>query len=290
MSIGTGTAIAGGGLLSGIGSIFGSSQQAAASQQAAQLQYQAAQQALQLQRDMFNQTTQNLSPWLQAGQSALQKLTPMVLGGGISTLPSTWGMTQFTPTMDSLARTPGYQFTLSQGLQSTKNAYAASGLAGSVSGRQAQPSGPLGAALTQYGTGLAGTTFNQNYQNWLAGQTLQMQQNQQTYNMFGGISGSGQNAGANLGSLGLQAATTGGNLITGGAAASAGGLIGAANANAAGIAGATGGISQAALGYALNQGGFFGQPSTMQFPGGTQAQDVGSYYMSNPNVMIGGTP
>ena len=37
----------------------------------------------------------------------------------------------FAPTMAQLASTPGYQFTLDQGLKATQNAYAAQGLAGS---------------------------------------------------------------------------------------------------------------------------------------------------------------
>ena len=310
MSIGTGTAIAGGGILSGLGSIFGSSQQSQAAIQAAQIQAAAAHEATQLQRDIFTQTTQNLSPWLQAGQTALAPLLQMVTSGQISSLPNVpqaqtnaqelfgpqsaapspfWGMSQFTPTMAQLSQTPGYQFTLQQGLQGTKNAYAAQGLGGSITGRQASPGGPLSSAITQYASGLASNTFNQQFQNWLQGQQfglqnqqvglqsqgvgqqqqqlglesqqLQMGQNQQTYNMYGGISGSGQNAAANLGSLGLQAATGAGNFLTSGAAAQAGGIIGSANATAAGIGGATSGLSQAALGYALQNNGMFGNPT-----------------------------
>jgi hypothetical protein len=265
MSIGTGAALGIGGAVSGIGSLFGASTQANAATQAAQIQANAAEQASQLQYNMFEQVQNEMMPFYGAGVTAETALINNTLSpGGYTTMPTTWGMqNEFSPTMDSLAQTPGYQFTLQQGQQAITNQYAAQGLGGSITGGQAGPSGPLAAAQTQFAGGTAANTFNQQYQNWLAGQNLQISQKQTAYNMTGGIAGSGQNAGANLGALGLQTAGAAGNYLTSGAAASAGGVVGAANALTAGATNLGNTAQSTALALALNNNGMFGQaPST----------------------------
>ena len=256
----------GGGILQGIGSLFGGGKSAQAATKAAEIQAQAAKYAADLQMQMFQQVQTNLNPFLKVGQQAVGALSDNLLGGRplpgmpqLGIVPTTWGMTkEFTPTMTSLEQTPGYQFTLDQGLKALTNTYGSSGLSGNVIGGKFMPSGPLAAGLTSYSTGLASQTFNQQYQNWLAGQQLQLGEQQQTFNMLGGVAGSGQNAGANLGALGLQTATGAGNFLTSGAAAQAGGIVGAANAFNQGISGATSGLSNALMFAALNNQGMFG--------------------------------
>lgn len=260
MSIGTGAAVLGAGALSGISGIFGS--QAAIG--AAGIQAQAAEQAIALQQQMFQTIQGNLSPYLTAGTTALNKLSPMVTGGAFDTkMPTTWGMTnEFSPTMSSLAMTPGYQFTLQQGQQALTNQYASQGLGGSISGRSASPSGPLAAAQTQYASGLASGTFNQQYQNWLAGQGFQLNanlsRNAQNFNILNTLSGTGQNAAAQLGAFGNQAVGQANNYLTSGAAAQAGGVIGSANALTGGAAGAGGALQNYAFLNAINNGGLYG--------------------------------
>jgi hypothetical protein len=63
-----------GGLVGGIGSIIGGSNQADAIKSAANTQAQAAAQATQLQRDIFNQTSANMLPFLQLGTTAANRL------------------------------------------------------------------------------------------------------------------------------------------------------------------------------------------------------------------------
>jgi hypothetical protein len=131
------------------------------------------------------------------------------------------GATPFDP-MATLAKTPGYQFALDQGLLATQNSYASKGLAKS------------GAALkgaANYSEGLASTTYQQQIDNYMK------------------LLGVGQSAAAGVGQFGQTAATTAGNFSTSGAAASAGGTVGASNA-------ITGGLSQALL----SQTGLFGPP------------------------------
>jgi hypothetical protein len=141
--------------------------------------------------------------------------------------------------MAQLSQTPGYQFTLGQGMQAAQNGFAAQGLGASGAAQK---------GAINYAEGLAGTTFQQQFQNYLS-------QNQQIYNMLGGVSGSGQNAGANLGSLGLQAAGTAGNALQSAGNAQAAGTIGAANATIGGINSLSSGATLASM---LSPNGLFG--------------------------------
>lgn len=209
---------------------------------AAKTQAQAAEQGQAIQEQELQSIQANLSPWVTGGQGALGQLLNLT-GSGPGGNPLTAPLTaKFNPTMGQLAQTPGYQFTLQQGLESTQNSYAGAGLASSGAAQK---------GATNYAEGLAGTTFQQQFQNYLS-------QNQQIYNMLAGISGTGANAAAISGQQGLQGTSNITNLLTGGAASTAAGQIGSANA----ITGAIGGVgsagTNAALLYALNSAGLFG--------------------------------
>lgn len=226
--MGIGAALAGGSILSGLlgagSSIIAGNQQASAANNAS-----AAQLA------MFQQIQKNLQPFITGGTgafNAVSNLTGTGPGGNPLTAPLT---KPFNPTMADLAATPGYQFTLDQGLLATQNGYAAQGL------------GQSGAAVkgaANYAEGLASTTYQQQFQNYL-------QQNQQIYNMLGGLAGTGENAAAGLGNAGLQAQSTASGYSTSAAAAGAAGLVGATNALG-------GGAVNAGLFYALNNQGLYG--------------------------------
>lgn len=135
----------------------------------------------------YNQNINNTSPFIQAGQGAVNQLSldqstggtaqyPLSYQASQSTAPSytgvsspTWtagsaptnqqGMMQgfsWNPTMQQLASTPGYQFTLQQGLQGVQNQYSGMGLG--VSGAEQK-----GAA--SYASGLASQTYDQQLKN-----------------------------------------------------------------------------------------------------------------------------
>ena len=141
--------------------------------------------------------------------------------GGPNTSPGTGAGTSI---MDRLAQTPGYQFALQQGLQATQSGFAAQGLG---------QSGPALKGAAQYAEGLASTTYQQQLSN------------------FFNLMSSGQSAAAGLGGLGLQSAGQAGGFSTSGAAASAGGLVGATNA-----------LGGGALNYSLlNSLGMFNSPA-----------------------------
>jgi hypothetical protein len=160
-------------------------------------------------------------------------------GAGMSPGP-TGSIQQF------LESTPGYKFTLDQGLQATQNSYAAQGLAQSGSALK-------GAA--QYATGLANATYEQRLGDYLK------------------LLSGGQSAATSLAQFGSNAAMNASNFATSGAAAQAGGVVGSANALTSGLGSATSGISNAALLLGMNNAGMFGAPGSVA--SGTGIQPVG---------------
>ena len=109
---------------------------------------------------------------------------------------STLGTLQNGPTQAQLAATPGYQFELAQGLESTNNSAAARGLASS------------GAALKgadAYATGTAQQTYQNNYQDMLGTAGAQASLGQNEFTNALGTSAQQQSLGQNY----LQGSQTG---------------------------------------------------------------------------------
>lgn len=206
---------------SAVGGIASSAIGANAATSAAKTQADAAKQAAQIQQQEFNTTTANEAPYLAAGNNSLA-----VLMQGLSLAPGSTGSiangslnAPFDPS--KLAQTPGYQWQLGQGEQAITNAASATGGVGG---------GNTLKALLGYGQGLASTTYQQQLSDYMA-------QQQQSFGQLQTMAGSGQNAAAQLGALGNQSATTIGNDLTSGAAATAAGQVGSANAINSGIGG-----------------------------------------------------
>jgi hypothetical protein len=166
------------------------------------LQSNATNKATDVQKQMFDTTQRNLAPYLATGADAANKLT--------AALPSlTAPITMDEATLEA---TPGYQFNLTQGLKSVQNSAAARGL------------GTSGAALkgaANYATGLADSTYQQQFAN----------ANTNKLNAYNFLTGAA-NLGSNAAGTSANAATTtganiGGNTIAGGTALAAG-TVGAA--------------------------------------------------------------
>ncbi len=128
------------------------------------------QQSQYLQALEMNQNIANTAPFIGAGQYAANALqsglqsgqygTPMDLSGmpTAGQAPTAPGPFVWNPTMEGLAATPGYQFTLDQGLRATQSSAAARGL------------GMSGAAMrgaADYASGKASETYNTQLQNAL---------------------------------------------------------------------------------------------------------------------------
>ncbi|WP_208452200.1 hypothetical protein [Burkholderia gladioli] len=207
-----------GGAVSAIGGIVG----ADASSDAAQTQADAANRSADLQWQQYQQTRSDLQPYRDLGTSYIPQLQT-ALTNPLLTAAFT------APTAAEAAATPGYQFTLDQGLKAAQNSASARGLGSSGAAIKGAESFAGGLADATYGD-----TFNRALTTYATNQNTASNQ----VNRLLGLVGNGQNAAAMTGSLGAQAAGNVGNAITSGAAASAAGTVGSANALTNGLAGA----------------------------------------------------
>lgn len=184
------------------------------SSNAADAQTNAANQASATQLQMYNQTRSDLLPYQTAGQDFTNQLTQRM---GDLTAP-------FAMTQDQLEKTPGYQFTKTQGLKAVNNALGARGLLNS---------GAVMKGAADYATGLADKTYLDQFN---ADQT----QKTNIYNKLLGGAQLGENAAAQTGSYGTQTAGQVGQNIIGAGNASAAASMAGANA----IGSAAGSIPQ----------------------------------------------
>ena len=188
----------------------------------------AANNATNVEEGQYNQTRSDLMPYQQTGQAALPTYNSLLgLGSGSDS----------TTAQNTLTQTPGYQFTLSQGLKAAQNSAAARGLG--VSGAAYK-----GAA--NYAGGLADTTYQNEVGDYLSASQL------------------GENAAAQTGSYGTQTAATVGNNITSAGNASAASSVASGNA----ISGIGSSISNALIYNSLLNGGagMYGSGATTTMP------------------------
>ncbi|MEO9347978.1 DNA transfer protein p32 [Acinetobacter radioresistens] len=190
-----------------LGNFTGSSQQAKAANNAADLQYKASKEASQTQKDMYDQTRQDLSPYTQAGADALKQLM-----GGMGQD----GQFMQSYTGQDLYNDPSYQFRIQQGQNAIQSGAAAQG--GLLSGATQK-------ALMNYGQEAASQEFQNAYNRFNADQTNQ-------YNRLANLVGVGQNAAAQTGNAGMQTAQAIANNTMSGANAQAAGAIAAGNKTA----------------------------------------------------------
>ena len=134
MAIGTGAAILGSAVIGGVGSLLAGKSQASAAQSAAQTQAASADRAAGVQLQMYNQSRADMAPWRNQGQMALNALQKIMIAGP-----------------GKFKASPGYQWTLDQGLQGAQRAASAGG---------ANRSGAHMKAATEYAEGLASTEYD----------------------------------------------------------------------------------------------------------------------------------
>lgn len=168
-----------GSVIGGIGAIAGGLMQSNAASSAADQQAAAIAQAQKQLAHYYGLASDNLTPNITAGQNATNRLQQL-LGLGVEP-----GSDQAKQIMSTLEQTPGYQFSLNQGLKATQNNLTAQGLG---------QSGQAVAGAANYAQGLAGTTY---------GQVAGLLQN---------LSGQGQNAATALGQMGTGTAGQSANL------------------------------------------------------------------------------
>lgn len=190
---------------------------AAATGHAANLQFQAATDALNEQRGQYNQTRADQMPWLESGRSALGRLDRAATGD----------MSQFFAS-------PDYNFRRSEGQRDIGSSFAARG--GAASGNALR-------ALSEFNSNLASGEFG----NWWNRTASQAGVGQTTAGNLGQL---GANTANNISGILQNSATNIGNLGVAGANARASGLVGAANAQANGL-----NNTANILGYFLGRGG-----------------------------------
>lgn len=230
-----------------------------ASQSAANTQANAANNAAAMQQNQFNQMRQSLQPYMDLGSGSIPQLMGLLNSNKLNAQFS------FNPTQQQLEQTPGYQFALQQGLKGVNNSMSARGLGNS--GAQAK-------AITQYATGLADQTYQQQYNNALQNFMTNYGVNSNQFGRLGGLLSLGENAAAGVGNAGLQTASNAGNFLTSGANAQAAGTIGSANAINNGLSGATGGFMlNSLLNPNMSSNNFYGAGGGYQ-----QAQAAGGFY------------
>src|SRR5664279_5261930 len=172
-------------------------------------------------------------PFELAGQGALSGLSALSNSGsngpgGTNYLAMAQGAMPGQMTQAQLEQTPGYQFTLNQGLQATQNSAAARGL------------GVSGAALkgaAKYATGLADsnyqTQFNNAQQQFSDYGTLNSTQQGNLTNQFNrlnSVAGLGESATSGQGTTGAQLTNQSGNALMTAGNASAAGTVGVGTA------------------------------------------------------------
>ncbi len=219
VSIGAGTGAA----ISGIGSLAGGAISAFGANSAAGQQKNALNQAITTQINEQLALGGMIQPYQNLGRTSADTLR--------NKLPEL--TSNFSPTMDQLAQTPGYQFTLQQGEQGVANQYSGQGLGNGVTtgATATTPSGPGVKGALNYAQGLASTTYQQQFQNYMA-------QNAQNYNILMGGGQLGEQASAAWGNVAQSISPTIGGYQSGIGAAGAAGTMGVANALGQGIGGA----------------------------------------------------
>lgn len=200
-----------GAVIAGGAALVGGAMSSSASKSVAKKQANAADAASQLQQQQYEQTRNDLSPYRDAGSTALSQLMGQM---------GTNGYFNQTYTGQDIYNDPSYQFRLSQGLDSVQSGAAAQG--GLLSGATLK-------ALNNYAQDSASQEYSNAYNRFNADQTNR-------YNRLSNLVGVGQNAAAQTGNAGLQTAQAIANNTMSGANATAAGTIGSNNAwaNAAG--------------------------------------------------------
>lgn len=225
-------------------------QQAAQTQADAQGKATAAQtaaqdQAITEQRRQFDKIQELLSPYTQAGPSALQ---------GMQGLAGLRGAGEQQASIDQIKQSAQYQELARQGEQGIlQNASATGGLRG----------GNVQAALAQFRPSLLNQLIESQYSK-LAGLT------QLGQNSAAGTATAGQQSAANIGNLYSAQGAAQAAGLTGVAQAQAGGIIGAANAQAQGLGGISGAIRGGVQNYAMltaanNNQGYGGSGGSMPY-------------------------
>jgi hypothetical protein len=227
--------------------LIGASKQADAAKSAARTSAAASDYAADLQKQMYDQTRADQTPWRETGEDSLNMLANYMgfPGSGPKTSQSGSLMRNFS--MKDYQADPGYAFRLSEGMKALDRSAASRG--GLLSGATLK-------GAQQYGQDMASQEYQNAYNRYQSNQTNQ-------FNRLGQIAGVGQTANNALQQAGGDYANNVGNLSMKNAANQGNAALAAGQARAS----AYGGLGTT-LGNALNNtniGGYLGQAASNTF-------------------------
>ena len=229
---GIATAIVGSALIGGAVSSRGASK-------ASKAQTQAADQAAQVQKEIFDRQTELQEPFRQAGITSQNELMRMLGLGGEAGTPG-YGSIGAPFTAEQMEADPGYAFRLAEGEKALGRMQSARGQY-------------LGGGAIRAGTRYGQEMGSQEYMNAFNRAQALMGTRLGT---LGSLYGAGQAAAQQVGRQAGEYGTNTGNLMVGAGQARASGYLGQSNALSQAL-------GQAATGYGLYRGGYFDRP-----PGG----------------------
>jgi hypothetical protein len=215
-------------------------EQSTAYTSAAELEYKAAQEALDFEKEQYATTQEQQAPFLEAGTEAVSKL---------SDLAGTQQYTeQFTaPTEVTEQNDPGYQFRLAEGTKALERSAAAKG--GLLTGGTAK-------AIEKYGQDYASNEYSNVYnralQNYQTNYNVYANERTNAYNELAALAGVGQTSANTLASTGTSTANSVANTLTSSASNQASALTDAATARASGYVGGANAWSNSLSGIGEN--------------------------------------
>jgi len=212
-----------GALIGGAASLIGGAMGADAAEEAGDQQAAGEEQRLALEREMYETQREDVAPYREAGQTALNRLQYLSGTGGTRGQPGDVQddlLREFSA--DDFEASPGYQFRLGEGEKAINRAAAARGMFSNPATVK---------ELSRHGQGMASSEYGDAFNRFRAGQS-------DRFNRLAALSGLGQTATGQLQSAAQRYAAGGGGAMSGIGGAQAAGTMGAGNAWAQGLTGA----------------------------------------------------
>jgi hypothetical protein len=220
------TAVVGATVVGGAASYLGGKEQADAARAAGRESASASRYQTDVQKEMYDQTRADQTPWREAGQNALTQLTAGTAPGG--DLMRSFSMADYEAD-------PGYAFRQAEGMKAIERSAAARG--GALSGGAMR-------GIERYGQGLASEEYGNAFNRY------QMQQGNR-FNRLAGVAGVGQTANAATGLAGSNYANAVAGISQANATNQGNAILAAGNARASGYAGVGTAIGSAPTNYLL---------------------------------------
>jgi hypothetical protein len=225
---GIATAVVGAAVVGAAASYLASEEQADAARDAANTSSDAARYQADIQKQIYDQTRTDQTPWREAGQNALTQLTAGTAADGDL-------MRSFS--MEDYEADPGYAFRQAEGMKAIERSAAARG--GALSGAALK-------GIERFGQGLASEEYGNAFNRYTTNQTNR-------FNRLASVAGVGQTANAALGEAGSDYADAVTGISQANATNQGNAILAAGNARASGYAGVGNALAGAPTNYLMLQ-------------------------------------